>query len=54
MNSAAFTEEVFGIIEPALEDAGYKVLEGDADTAYIVAPDGTIHFEIVLRVCSDR
>lgn len=51
MDEYAFFEEVFDIIEPALEQAGYMVQEGDADTAYIVAPDGEIHFEIKLRMC---
>lgn len=50
MDEQAFFEEVFDIIEPALEQAGYQVLEGDADTACIVAPDGAIHFEIKLRL----
>lgn len=47
----AFFEEVFDIIEPALEQAGYKVLEGESDTAYVVAPDGETHFEVKLRMC---
>lgn len=52
MDEQAFCEEVFDIIEPVLEKAGYQVLEGDADTAYIVAPDGDIHFEIKLRLAN--
>lgn len=52
MDEQAFCEEVFDIIEPVLEQAGYQVLEGDADTAYIVAPDGDIHFEIKLRLAN--
>lgn len=51
MDEQAFCEEVFDSIEPVLEQAGYQVLEGDADTAYVVAPDGEIHFEIKLRMC---
>lgn len=52
MDEAAFTDEVFGIIEPALEAAGYTVLEGDTYTACIVAPDGKLHFDITLNLCS--
>lgn len=52
MDEYAFFEEVFDIIEPTLEQAGYKVLEGESDTAYIVSPDGEIHFEINFRMCN--
>ena len=52
MDEQAFLEEVFDIIEPVLEQAGYQVLEGDADTAYIAAPDRETHFEIKLRLCN--
>lgn len=48
MDEYAFNEEVFGIIEPALEEAGYIVLEGDNDTDDIFSPDGTVHFQIKL------
>ena len=40
MDVLALFEEVFGIIEPALEQAGYHVLEGDSNTACVIAPDG--------------
>lgn len=48
MDEYAFNEEVFGIIEPALEAAGYIVLEGDSDTACICSHDGAVHFQIKL------
>lgn len=51
LDAHVFFEEIFGIIEPALEQAGYHVLEGDTDTAYVVAPDGENHFEVKLRMC---
>ena len=52
MDEQAFFDEVFGIIEPALQQVGYTVLDGDSETACIVAPDGVMHFEILLRSCS--
>lgn len=32
LDAHVFFEEIFGIIEPALEQAGYHVLEGDTNT----------------------
>lgn len=51
MDVLALFEEVFGIIEPALEQAGYHVLEGDSNTACVIAPDGENHFEVKLQMC---
>lgn len=48
----AFLEQIFDIIEPVLEVAGYKVLDGDATTAYIVSPDGKTHFAVKLQMCN--
>lgn len=48
----AFSEEVFDIIEPALQQAGYTILEGDASTVCVVAPDGITHFDIILELCT--
>ena len=45
----AFNDEVFGVIEPALEAEGYTVLEGDSETACLCSPDGTVHFQIKLN-----
>lgn len=44
----AFNEQIFDIIEPALEAEGYTVLEGDSETACLCSPDGTVHFQIKL------
>lgn len=52
MDEQAFSEEVFDIIEPVLEANGYTILEGDAETACIVAPDGVTHFDLIIKVCS--
>lgn len=46
----AFFEQVFEIIEGALQKKGYKVLEGDETTSCIVSPDG-INFDIKLQMC---
>lgn len=48
MDEYAFNEEVFGIIEPALEAAGYIVLDGDSGTSCVCSHDGTVHFQIRL------
>lgn len=48
VDEKAFNNEVFGVIEPALEAEGYTVLEGDSETACLCSPDGTVHFQIKL------
>ena len=48
MDKYAFNEEVFGIIEPALEEAGYTILDGDSDTSCVCSPSGATHFQIKL------
>lgn len=50
-NNIIFSK-IFDIIEPALESAGYKVLEGDEDTAYVLDPDGN-DIEIKLNECEE-
>ena len=52
IDEQAFSEEVFDIIEPALQQAGYTILEGDASTICVVAPDGVTHFDIILDLCA--
>ena len=44
----AFNDEVFDVIEPALEAAGYTVTDGDNDTSCVCSPDGAVHFQIKL------
>lgn len=46
MDEGAFNEVVFDIIESALQNEGYTVLEGDCDTAYLLSPSRNVSFMI--------
>lgn len=43
---------IFDTIEPALQSAGYKILDGDDDTAIIKAPSGA-EYEISVKSVED-
>lgn len=46
MDEGAFNEQVFEIIEDALQAEGYTVLEGDCYTSYLITPSGDVRFMI--------
>lgn len=43
--------DIFTVIEAALERAGYKILDGDADTVYISHPNSDCHYAIKVTEC---
>lgn len=45
-------QKIFDVIEPALQSAGYKILDGDGDTVMLKSPDG-IEYQIRVETCSD-
>lgn len=46
--------EIFGVIEEALEKAGYKILEGDRDHVYVLNPKTKIDYEIKIEALDDK
>lgn len=42
-------DDIFDVIEPALERAGYRILDGDSDSVIIRCPNSDLDYEIYLR-----
>lgn len=45
--------DIFTVIESALQQAGYKILDGDKDTVYISHPNSDHHYEIKVTECEE-